>query len=169
MSQLIHTASDNVKPRPKAPSRDPISGDTYRGMALSKAEWERRLKAILTLKGMDLADLKHVVHEHGLPVNAAARAGHESDELMPSDALALVVARILDVPVSWFEAEDWRSQITPARAADDALQSLRLELLKEIRGLRSELRGELAKEHAARVVPPVIPAPGSTAEGLTGP
>lgn len=41
-------------------------------MAVGKAQWQRRLRAALELRGMDLQDLPHI---EGFPLKAAAR-GH---------------------------------------------------------------------------------------------
>jgi len=91
-------------------------------MTLSKAEWKRRVEAALVLRGEELGDLKQPVHAKGLPVNAAARAGHDSDSYMPSHALALVVAELTELPVAWFEDEDWRPLISEAREAGPDLE-----------------------------------------------
>jgi hypothetical protein len=115
-------------------------------MTLSKAEWKRRVDAALVLRGEELGDLKQPVHEKGLPVNAAARAGHDSDSYMPSHALALVVAEITELPVAWFEVEDWRPLISEeagaAMESDEEIGKLKAErsvLLSTIAQVRSEL------------------------------
>jgi hypothetical protein len=142
-----------VKPCPQSASRDDRTTATNRCMALSKTEWKRRVDAALVLRGEELGDLKQPVHEKGLPVNAAARAGHDSDSYLPSHALALVVAEITELPVAWFEDEDWRQLISEARAAGpdqeiEALTQQRSVLISTVLQVRTEL------ERLQKLLPP---------------
>lgn len=74
-------------------------------MALDKAEWRRRVAAACELHGIDLKD----VELEGLPKGAARAAGHESNHtVFPNHTLALALAERFDLPVAWFEEEDWR-------------------------------------------------------------
>lgn len=111
-------------------------------VGLSKAEWERRLKAALILREMNLSDLKEPVAANGLPVNAAARAGHTKDSVQPSRALALVVSELLDMPLAWFLDEEWRPLIL-----DKAQTMVRQELLN-VRADVAELGVDLARTQA---------------------
>lgn len=79
--------------------------------ALSKRQFRRRVAALCELQGIDLGDLDSVTAVRGLPVGAAKRAGHESDKYQPNHALNLVLAEYFDVPVEWFENEEWRGLI----------------------------------------------------------
>jgi hypothetical protein len=115
-------------------------------MALSKKEWKCRVDAALAVRGEELGDLKQPVNDKGLPVNAAARAGHESDSYAPNHALALVVAELTEFPVAWFEADDWRPVLSEGAAAvesqSDDLGKLKAErsaLLSTISQVRSEI------------------------------
>lgn len=142
----MHVMAIFVKPRLFTPSHDYRSGATNRYVTLSKDEWKRRVDAALSLRGEELGDLRHVVKEKGLPLNAAARAGHDSDAYEPNHALALVLAEITELPVAWFEVEDWRSLISEEAVAagdpgDEAgkLKAERSLLLSMIAQVRSEL------------------------------
>lgn len=109
-------------------------------MALSKAEWKRRVEAAAALHGWELKDLIDPVAElagDNFPRNAAARAGHESDNYQPNHALALILAELLGVPVEWFEEEDWRAVLQRRGSGTD----------EAIRGLRAKV-DELVKQQA---------------------
>lgn len=149
MSITIHTVSEVVKQRRKAPSRVRFSAAIHPVMALSKNEWRRRVQAICVLNGMELSDLSDVVRRHGLPKNAAARAGHESDTYMPNHALALVLAEELEVPTTWFESEEWRPLLGAAGGSPVTKDDLDAGL-SELNEALDEIRGELA---AARRLP----------------
>lgn len=73
-------------------------------MAVAKAQWQRRLRAALELRGMDLQDLPHI---EGFPLKAAARANRDGDDYEAPDLLAEGVARVLDLPVEWFTEPDF--------------------------------------------------------------
>jgi hypothetical protein len=122
-------------------------------MGLSKDEWKRRLEAALALRDKELSDLKYAVHEQGLPVNAAARAGHASDTLQPSHALAVVVAELLDMPVAWFEDEEWRTLVTePPAEGEEALVALVRRLAERQSVLLSRLESVQREQERQRTL-----------------
>lgn len=104
-------------------------------MALSKSEWRRRVAAACELHGIDLKDLEAL--DDGLPKGAARRAGHPSDTYAPNHALAMILAERLELPLAWFEDEDWRPLIgdEPAIPAETKLglarQQQGLDMLRE--------------------------------------
>lgn len=130
-------------------------------MALSKAEWRRRVAAACALHGIDLADLNDM---EGLPKHAARRAGHDSDDYRPNHALALALAERLELPVDWFEAEDWRPLVRPAAQAAAESPATR----RDLAALKAELLEGLARDSAAQDVLRKQPAPGDSGEGVTG-
>jgi hypothetical protein len=107
-------------------------------MALSKEAWKQRVDAACALHGMDLSDLPDF---DGLPQRAAARAGHASDNYQPNHSLALRLAEELELPVEWFEAEDWRPLVSAKAEAGLAgeLQSVKTELLAGLSEVRRGL------------------------------
>jgi hypothetical protein len=84
-------------------------------MALTKAEYKRRLDAAMALTGMKRSDLPDLLEQHGLKRYAAARAGHETDTTAaPNKALANALGEILGVGRPWFEEPDWRKVVVGA-------------------------------------------------------
>lgn len=131
-------------------------------MALAKAEWRRRVGAACALHGLDLSDLADAFE--GLPRDAARRAGHPSDDYSPNHALALALAERLELPVDWFEAEDWRPLVRSRLQAAGESPATRLDLA----ALKAELLEGRAGESIARGAQQMQPAPAGSAEGSTG-
>lgn len=98
--------SNQVKDRRTAASGDEQLGAIPSHVTLPKAQYRRRLDAALVLAGKKRNDLKEPLERYGLKRNAAARAGHDSDEAMPNEALAAALGKILGVGRAWFEEPD---------------------------------------------------------------
>lgn len=127
-------------------------------MTLSKAEWRKRVKAAAALHGWELSDLNEPVARmagKGTPIDAARRAGHESDDSYgPNHALALILAELLEVPVAWFEEEDWRPLLreSPEVAAAESPVTMetflqaKTEVLQAVEEARIDLGGQRRKQ-----------------------
>lgn len=83
-------------------------------MALTKAEYRRRLDAALALTGMKRTELPDLLERRGIKRHAASRAGHPSDDYVPNEALAFALGKILGVGQRWFEEPDLHQLIVDA-------------------------------------------------------
>lgn len=85
-------------------------------MALTKAEYKRRLDAALALTGMKRTELPDLLEQRGIKRHSARRAGHPSDDYTPNEALAIALGKILGVGQAWFEEPDVSRLIDGATA-----------------------------------------------------
>jgi hypothetical protein len=105
-------------------------------MALSKDEFQRRVRAMTTLRAMKLSDLRDGLEERGLPRMSAERAGQPSGKsTKPHDTLAYALSQILNVSQKWFEVEEWNELLVENDGASE-LRAVRKQLKEVLRRLQ---------------------------------
>ncbi len=110
-------------------------------MAIPKAQWQRRLRAALELRGMDLKDLPHI---EGFSKKAAARANRDRDDYLASEPLAEAVAKVLELPPEWFTAENFSAVVSRGGGQPGAADELRAQV-RDLAGGQALLLVELEK------------------------
>lgn len=103
--------------------------------SIPKAQWRRRFRAALALRGIEAKDFPVVLS--GLPKNAAQRAAHFSDDYEATDTLAWVVSQELGLPQAFFTEPDLDTLLATRRSEGlDAAETVGdAELAEALAGL----------------------------------
>lgn len=131
-------------------------------MALSGDELRRRIVSAAALHGWGLRELRDQLEAYGANKHMAEGmiAGKVPQNRANMDALGAV----LDVPVDWFEAEDWRPLLRTSAQAEAESPVTQLDLA----AMKAELLADLATGLETRDAQHRRPERGDSAEGLPG-
>ncbi len=111
-------------------------------MGLSKEEFANRVTAAASLHGLGMRELRTHLEKFG--ANKTLAEALISDETKRKPKQLRDLAEALEVPIAWFEAEDWRDLINAEGAAGaspqvEDLMAQRSVLLSTFEQVRVEL------------------------------